>query len=220
MDLTDRRWHYPRTFAMGVDVGQAHDPTAICVVEMIRAMPNPDKPLETKGLQRPPPLFNVRHLERLKLGMSYPAQVSHVCGLVARPGLAEHEPGVWVDYTGVGRPVFDLFKQARTPKLRGVTITSGHSATRDGQCHNVPKVTLVSRLQALLHTGELKIAATLPDAPVLLRELQEFRVKFTEAGNATWNAREGAHDDLVLALALAVYGAEHVEICTVEPLRI
>lgn len=31
-------------------------------------------------------------------------------------------------------------------------------------------------------------------------------MRFTEAGNATFNAREGAHDDLVLALALAVFG--------------
>lgn len=31
-------------------------------------------------------------------------------------------------------------------------------------------------------------------------------MRFTLAGNATFNAREGAHDDLVLALALAVFG--------------
>lgn len=51
----------------------------------------------------------------------------------------------------------------------------------------------------------------LPDAPTLLRELQDFRVRFTEAGNATFNAREGAHDDLVLALALAVFGLSRPE---------
>lgn len=202
MDMTDKRYYYPRTYAVGVDVGQAHDPTAICVVEKIEAINYP--PGTAPNV---PPKFNVRHLERLRLGMPYPQQVSYVAGLVARPGLSEREPGVWVDYTGVGRPVFDLFREARVPRLKGVTITSGQQATVDGQRHNVPKVQLVSRLQALLHTGDLHIAADLKDAPVLLRELQEFRVKFTEAGNATWNAREGAHDDLVLALALAVYGA-------------
>lgn len=70
----------------------------------------------------------------------------------------------------------------------------------------MPKGELVSKLQALLHAGELHIAASLPDAPVLLRELQDFRVRFTESGNATFNAREGAHDALVSALALAVFG--------------
>lgn len=201
MDLDDPRYRYERDYAIGVDVGQAHDPTAICVTEKISAIN-----LKPRLYPEVRPIFNVRHLERLKLGMSYPDQVQHVCRLVARMG--EHSPSVWVDYTGVGRPVFDLFKQARVRSLRGVTITSGQQATQAADRHNVPKVQLVSRLQALLHSHELRIAASLPDAPVLLRELQDFRVKFTDAGNATWNAREGAHDDLVLALALSVYGAD------------
>lgn len=75
----------------------------------------------------------------------------------------------------------------------------------------MPKGELVSKLQALLHSGDLRIAASLPDAAVLARELQDFRVRFTEAGNATFNAREGAHDDLVLALALAVFGLSRPE---------
>ena len=32
-----------------------------------------------------------------------------------------------------------------------------------------------------------------------------------EAGNATFNAREGTHDDLVLALALSVFGLSRPE---------
>jgi hypothetical protein len=27
--------------------------------------------------------------------------------------IAEHTPKAWIDYTGVGRVVFDIFKQAR-----------------------------------------------------------------------------------------------------------
>ena len=57
----------------------------------------------------------------------------------------------------------------------------------------------------------MKIASGLPNAAVLARELQDFRVRFTETGNATFNAREGAHDDLVLALALAVFGLSRPE---------
>lgn len=58
---------------------------------------------------------------------------------------------------------------------------------------------LVSKLQALLHAGDLRIAASLPDAAVLARGLHDFRVRFAEASNATLNDREGAHDDLVVA---------------------
>jgi hypothetical protein len=71
---------------------------------------------------------------------------------------------------------------------------------------SAPKVELVSKLQALLHAGQLKISRAMPEAAVLVRELQDFRVRYTDAGNATFNAREGAHDHLVLALALAVFG--------------
>jgi hypothetical protein len=47
----------------------------------------------------------------------------------------------------------------------------------------------------------------LPDASILLRELQDFLVTFTSTGYAVFNARSGAHDDLILAVAVAVFGA-------------
>jgi hypothetical protein len=199
-----------RTFAVGIDVGQAHDPTAIAIVAQV-ASETVDPSLRSANPEQRP-RYEVQHLERLRLGMPYPAQVDHLEGLLCRQPLASASPRVLVDYTGVGRPVFDMF--AGRPALRraqGVVITGGRetSGTRAGW--SVPKGELVSKLQALLHAGELKIAAGLPDAPVLLRELQDFRVRFTESGNATFNAREGAHDDLVLALALAVFGLTRPE---------
>ena len=54
----------------------------------------------------PPPIFQVGHLERLPLGTSYPAIVAHVGRLMTKlPG----RPELVIDYTGVGRPVFDMF---------------------------------------------------------------------------------------------------------------
>jgi hypothetical protein len=70
------------------------------------------------------------------------------------------------------------------------------------------KLILVSRLQALLHQGRLRILRQLPEAETLARELQDFRVEYTQAGNLAFNARSGRHDDLVLALAIAVWRAE------------
>jgi hypothetical protein len=49
----------------------------------------------------------------------------------------------------------------------------------------------------------------LAHAETLETELQNFRVKITAAANETFGAwRERDHDDLVLALALAVWHAE------------
>jgi hypothetical protein len=197
-------WH------VGVDLGQSHDPTAICVLETKTAdIPSMTLPYhvpywrkKVEEYQKP---FNVVHLERLPLGMSYPEQVLFVASLIAREPLKS--PDVYIDYTGVGRPVYDLFKAARVPNIIGISITAGKDPQRTNTGWSVPKNILVSGVQAKLHTGQLKVAAGLLDAPVLLKEFQDFRVTFTSAGNAIFNARQGQHDDLVLAVSLAVWGA-------------
>jgi hypothetical protein len=200
-------WH------VGVDLGQSHDPTAICVLETKSAIvpdwawsgPRFELPrllAEHKAYVSP---FNVVHLERLPLGMSYPEQVLFVASLIGREPL--ENPQTCIDFTGVGRPVYDLFQAARVPGIVGISITAGKDAQRTPTGWSVPKNILVSGVQAKLHTGQLKVAAGLLDAPILLKEFQDFRVSFTSAGNAIFNARSGKHDDLVLAVALAVWGA-------------
>ncbi len=73
---------------------------------------------------------------------------------------------------------------------------------RDGGHRPWPQARLVSAL----HTDELKIAAALSDAESLQEELKDFQRKVSDAGRATYNARTGAHDDLVLAIAIRCGG--------------
>jgi hypothetical protein len=186
----DMNAQWGERYTVGVDLGQSQDYTAICVVRR----------LEVEGAK---PIFQVGHLSRLPLGTTYPAIVAHVIGQMSHPKLRGKAELV-IDYTGVGRPVFDLFRvQGMSPI--GVAITGGSAITRDGPIWSVPKGHLISRVQALLHELRLKIHADLQDAGALVRELQEFRVNFTESGYAQFNARVGAHDDLVLALAIALW---------------
>jgi hypothetical protein len=154
-------------------------------------------------ISRPPPIFQVGHLERLPLGTPYPAIVAHVGRLLTK--LSGH-PELVIDFTGVGRPVFEMFVYSGIYPT-GVVITGGMTETQDGPTCSVPKLNLVSRLQALLHEGRLKILRELDEAETLVRELQDFRMEFTAAGHLTFNARSGKHDDLVLALAIAVWRA-------------
>jgi hypothetical protein len=56
-----------------------------------------------------------------------------------------------------------------------------------------------------LHTGELKIAAGISEAGNLADELKDFRRYVSAAGRNTWSARTGAYDDLVLAVAIALW---------------
>ncbi len=51
----------------------------------------------------------------------------------------------------------------------------------------------------------LKIAKGLPLAGAFIGELQAFQVRLTAKGRDTYAARSGEHDDLVLAVALAVW---------------
>src|SRR5688572_8317452 len=183
-----------RKVAVGIDVGQAHDPTAVCIASSI--VSETLNPALAPLFPTTKPRVEVSHLERLKLGMPYPQQVDHLASLLLRDPMPRFNPSVLVDYTGVGRPVFDMFRER--PALRwaeGVVITGGREIAAIPAGWSVPKAELVSKLQAMLHSGQLKIARSLPDAPVLVHELQDFRVRYTDAGNAVFNAREGAHDD-------------------------
>jgi hypothetical protein len=133
--------------------------------------------------------------------------VEHIGALLRRPPLDKYYPDLVLDQTGVGRPVVDMFRRAGLDPI-GVTITSGDGESR--AAHNdyrVAKSLLVSRLQAALHEGSLKIAKELPDARALGLELQDFKATISESGYTRFGAREGTHDDLVLAVAIGLWFA-------------
>jgi hypothetical protein len=71
----------------------------------------------------------------------------------------------------------------------------------------VGKPLLISGVDARLHSGELRFAADLTEAHALADELKDFRRHLTSAGRATYQARTGKHDDLVLAVAIALWWA-------------
>ena len=137
--------------------------------------------------------------------------------LAYRPEL--NLPRIAADMTGVGTAVVEMIGQAlgakagdgRRAELCPVLIRGGHAVTRgDDLTWHVAKVQLVSVLQALLSSRRLKIASGLADAEVLVAELKAFSVKITLAGNETFEAwRERDHDDLVLAVAMALWLAEN-----------
>ncbi len=88
------------------------------------------------------------------------------------------------------------------------TMTSGDRESWDPGGYRVPKRDLIVGLQVLLQQGGLQMAARLKEGPALMREMAEMRVKVTAAGREVYGVwREGEHDDLILAVALACWGA-------------
>lgn len=213
---------YPRNaWILGLDIGQSVDPSAVAVLNHVVT------PLETWTpnskaefwKQDRTEQFLVRHLERLPLQMPYPQQVQHVANMLARPPLKDGCTFA-LDYTGCGRPVADMFQRAGLfPQM--ILITAGSETTRHGgDTWHVPKQTLISAVESRLHSGELKIAAALTDAGALAEELKDFARKVSEAGRVTFTARSGKHDDLVLALAIALFTALNRNAVHREELRI
>ena len=66
---------------------------------------------------------------------------------------------------------------------------------------------LIGGVDAGLHTGELKFADKLTEADAMKVEFLNFNRSLSAAGRATYQARSGQHDDLVLSVAIAVWAA-------------
>jgi hypothetical protein len=196
----------PNKFYLGLDLGQAQDYSALAILER-----------QGHGTGS---VYHCRHLQRWPLRTSYMAIVADTARMVNSKELqpadellrrTEPKPILAVDATGVGAPVIDLFKAERmNGQLEPIQITGGSEVTNENGTTRVPKRDLVSTAQVALQNNRLQIAAALPDAQTLTRELQNFQVKITDNAHDTYGAwREGTHDDLVLAVALALWIAEN-----------
>lgn len=121
-----------------------------------------------------------------------------------------------VDWTGVGRPVVDMLREAEMYPA-AVFITGGDAVHQDGKEYRVPKRDLVGSVQVLLQTQRLKIASSLKEASTLTAELLAFKVNINAKGhdrygNDVGDWRENPHDDLVLAVALACWYGEQLQV--------
>lgn len=152
---------------------------------------------------------DVRWMHRFR-EIPYPDAAAFVKSRLER--FTGRKPDCVVDTTGVGRGFLDSARQLRLRPVP-VSITAGQGesfhADRLGSEYHVSKTRLVTSVDIALNDGTLRIAPTLPLAPVLQRELQEFRAQFNSTGYAQYGAPSGEHDDLVLALSLALWWANY-----------
>lgn len=183
---------------IGIDCGQIGDSTAVAVSEWTT---------RDDGQH-----FMVRRLERLPLGLPYPEQAKRIVqmleGLRAMSAKWQAEgTGVMdilttLDVTGVGRGLFDLLTE-RGETVTPVTITSTERLTqRDDLEWSCGKSILVSNLLIGIQRGAIHLPQG-TEAEALLSELQSFRLEQTPSGRMTFNAKSGAHDDLITALGLS-----------------
>ena len=188
-------------YFLGLDIGQAHEMSALAILERRTKTDEDEK------------LFHCRHLKRWQQRTPYPAIIEEVGRLIASDELraGNEQPGLAVDATGVGAPLVQLIRRAQMKaRLWPVLITAGDIVGHESGFWRVPKRELASNVQLALQSERLKIAPELKEAATLTREMMGFQVKVTldasQDSYAAW--REGADDDLVLAVAVALWAGE------------
>lgn len=105
-------------------------------------------------------------------------------------------PKAFVDESGAGIPMVRELR-SRGIRVTGVTIGSG------GGPRSVGKLDLVQSLASAIQHRRIMFPADWDD---LKRELGSYVYGRTPTGKLTANAAAGAHDDMVIALALLNYG--------------
>jgi hypothetical protein len=223
----------PKRYSVGVDLGQANDPTAVAVLEKTvvppeTAMFSPVGDEPGNRLVEGDLVYDLIYLKRAKLGTAYDEIARRVAGMVIglEPKGAFDEIGqltLSVDGTGVGRAVCDMiFTELTKRKQRGeyvpevdyrrVSVTGGNSSVQKPSSANrywrVPKQELIFPLVASFQQRKVRIAKSVKDKETLKTELLNYRRNTNIAtGNMTFEPwREGDHDDLLFAVALALWG--------------
>jgi hypothetical protein len=198
-------------YFVGLDLGQSADYTALAVVHSVK---------ERNDAGNFNTFLHLRHLERYPLRTSYTTVADGVVGVMRSEALNGHEydPArnriaranveLFVDKTGVGRGVTDIMKE-RGLRFTGIVIHGGESTHNTDGAYHVPKKDLVAALEVPFDRNRLKIAEGLALWPVLREELQNFRRKQNPktAHTSFEHWRDSEHDDLVLAVAMACWGA-------------
>ncbi|HJW75021.1 MAG TPA: hypothetical protein VJ787_05045 [Thermoleophilia bacterium] len=206
---------------LGLDLGQHPDYSALVVTERVHRFTNPDRP----SRDHVEDAYQVRHVQRWRLGTPYTAVIDDVAELMRRPDLDDSL--LVFDRSGVGGAVADLVHKVwreggmwrggecpfgshgRMPQ--GITFTAGFAAYGAAQGYlgatTAHKGDVIRRMVMLLNTGRLVLPPGLPGGEQLEKELRAYTIKqhqrtgyeYTEA------KRESDHDDLVIALALSVW---------------
>lgn len=210
------------SYYLGLDLGQAADYSALAVVEEPIYCPPLDGWVSSAELTpelrsaynhgarwqwreqtaEKPPLW-LRGLYRYPLRTAYPAIVDDVIRRLGGAAAQRDDAILALDGTGVGAAVVDMFRYSTLPcALYSIIITGGVRVERN----HVPKRDLIGAVQAVLQTNRLRVAKHSEYTETWMREMQSYAIKLTDKGHDTYNARgDSEHDDLVLAVALAVW---------------
>jgi hypothetical protein len=183
---------------MGLDFGDSTDYTASIVLDQ----------QQQPGCR---PTYTCVYASRFPLGTGYPAVIDALVEQFSDEAVRRCGYYLVADYTGCGRPVV---QELRLEGLActAITIHGGFSETRPDNEWGVAKRDLVGRVAYFLGKRLLGFAKDLPLLDTLQRELLNFRVRIdprtAHESYSAWRDPDKTHDDLVIAVALALWLGE------------
>lgn len=147
--------------------------------------------------------YEVVWLERLAAGRAYPAIVARVRELSAARRLSRG-CSLLVDISVVGQSPLRLFEdQGLYPEP--IEVTNATDAAYSDGVQHLSRRDMIGAAQVAFQSNRLEVSSKLELAAALLADLQAFDP--TLAGPA---ARSGQNDDLVTAVAVAVWWADRL----------
>lgn len=210
------------SFHLGCDLGKENDFTAVCFIQK-------RTPVDRKSRPNGHSIYEVLTMKRFPLKTSYVSIVGEISNRLKHPPFDAFQDNRGITYpvkiptyltfdkTGTGAAVAELLKNdsfldRRLEGLRAVNITSGREPSEGNDALNIPKRDLIMSTLISFERGFLEFAGDMPELPLLIDELQNFEMRFTAKGNDTYSAKGSKnHDDLVLALSLAVWSAKNTD---------
>jgi hypothetical protein len=211
---------------VGVSLGHVYQPTGLGVIERIYkgtgemyTAPGYDgrglaryEAREKVELQ-----YHVRHLERLGPPTRYSKIATRIPEIVREIG---RDLVFVVDITAAGRPAYARIYEELQPVLKDrglhltvcpITVTGvagGVTRSPDNTGFLVPRRDLISATHIAFDDAKLKIAEGLSLTGMLTDELTSFKEKAKKPSDDLDGWREGKNDDLVLAVAVAIWACE------------
>lgn len=188
-------------YFIGVDVGQITDHTAIAVVEAV-----PDEVLRLR----------CHFLETLLLRQTFASMADRLGEIEGKLRVEGAAVEILVDATGPGQPIPELIRERVGCNVISCRFTSGDEPNYERSYWKLPKAAVVTYLKILFQEGRFELPGKVKDPAkaqainAMALELQNFQYNQPAAGAKaeTFEARVGAHDDLVTALGLAAWGAK------------
>jgi Terminase RNaseH-like domain len=181
--------------AIGCDLGQIRDYTAVSVVH----------PIFADSKHKEEDIFILKDLYRFPLKMSYKKMIRHIAKGVHT--FKDPEAKLVIELNNVGHYAYDDLRDLKAEPY-GVHTTSGYTARRDEvkyNIHYVPKRDLILPVRKLVEDGRMKYDPQLQYAETFVNELRAMEYDTSPTGYEKFEARQGEHDDLVMSVCVAVW---------------